>query len=197
MKIKSLVFVCIVLAMVALVAVPVSGISPSSASSAAIGTIGTNQEEISIALNESSVVFTPQLSIGSNSNGTLAATVITNDPLGFTVNVADKTGRPSVQTGFMSNFTSGVYGSGTYPGTNTTLVSPLLISGTGNTTNSNTVTGTSSPVSATTGGVQLFNGPAGNWLLSTPFSQQVSTSDAILPTGSQYQIDLSFIATAL
>jgi len=115
----------------------------------------------------------------------MAFIVAANTP--FTITVNDNTGRILAEQGFMGNYTSGAYG----PSVNTTLASPLGLTGT---TNSTTSAEVITPPIRTASPQTLYTGTSAvsNQYLFNTFSQAVAFGDPLLPTGSEYRVDLQF-----
>jgi hypothetical protein len=177
--------------MVALLTVPVSADQSGTAT-----ITGTLPQVLSLT------VINPTQSLNLNPGTTATNSNVglsVQSPSPFSITVADSSARNlgeevAPHAGFMTNATGNVYA--VYP-LDQALASPLqLIVPASATYVSTTVTGTST--SATTGipvageGLYSGNGGINGRILPLTLSQPVSNSDTVLPTSSNYRIDLLF-----
>jgi autotransporter-associated beta strand protein len=144
---------------------------------------------VSISLNENTINMA--LIPGSTAtNSSLGITVSANAR--FAVTVADNTGRPAGEQGYMGNYTTS-YAQGSNA-LNTTLASPIGLVGT---TNGTTSMGTIAPPILVSG-QPLYTGSAAvtNQLLApNTLTQPVAYADPVMPSGSTYRIDLVYTIT--
>ena len=206
MKVRSLVFVCIVATMFVLMAVPVSANGPLTGTTTLTGTVPAY---LSISLASPSVGF-GTFDPGTPATSTNTITVVANEP--WKITVADTTERVSSEQGYMGNYTSSSYGSATVSGLNTTLGSPLEVKGllqTGNaqiltaadlgTSSLNKIPDVTAPVTLYTGSQitspTTLDGHTSNTagqLLDNDYTQPVAYTDQFLPSPSVYQISLVY-----
>src|SRR5512136_173716 len=151
---------------------------------------GNVKVAVSIALVNSTIFLDLDPALSPVSNTSLGLIVSSNQQP-FTITVHDFTGRVAGEQGFMGNYTSGAYG----PTANTTLGASLALAGTTNASTSAvaiTPPITSTPVNFYTATAKVTN----QYLYPNTFTQVVSVSDPVLPSGSVYRIDLQFTISA-
>ena len=150
---------------------------------------GNPSKYVAITLSSGSV---PLTLVPGGSATSSALTITADSNAKFTITVNDNSGRALGQ-GYMGNYTSGAYEASP---TNTTLASPLQLSGT---TTGTTTVGTITPPILTGTPQTLYTGT--KWVssqsLPTLFTQPVALNDPFLPGSSVYRMDMMFTITAV
>jgi hypothetical protein len=190
MKVKSLVFVFVVLAIFAGIVMPVSANGPTAGTVALTGNMTySNSGYVSISLNQSSL-FMP-LSPGSPAtNQSLGITVISNSP--WQITLLDPVTRPSANDyGHMGNSTG--INTITYVAAplDTILASNMTMTGYTNGT-ANTGGAVTQPIGQSALAIYTGTGAENNRLLTSVFTQPVAYYDPVLPTSYNYTLSTQF-----